>query len=285
MNLCGGSKTIRRYVNGDTMTKKKRDSLYSVWTVLIILCVLLVLFSLLFASFSKVGGTTVKAPAASATPVSSTDVGVQPLATTALLPETDDAGDSYVARITFLSDSTTLGLKTNGILADGPTTTKVLSTADGALSLSGISSVRIITGESTDTIVGAVTAANPDILVITIGQNGCAFMGETYFTTEYSSLVSAIKAACPNTVIICNSILPVTEAYATANSMDSDTIKTANNWIQQIAADNGCRYANSYEALTGANGYLDPRYDSGNGLVPNSDGLYAMLNYLKTHSV
>ena len=267
------------------MNKKKRDSLYSVWSVLIILSVLLVLFSLLFSSFSKgpdsPGG---KKDPATATDASPTDIGVQPLDTAALLGETADAGDSYVERITFVSDVTTIGLRTYGILDGGLDTQKVLSTADGNISLSGISSVQFSYGEASASLSAALTTANPDILVITLGQNGAAFMGETYFTSEYTSLIKAAKAACPNAVIICNSILPVSETYAAANTMDADTIRTANNWIQQAAADNGCKYAHSFDALVGENGYLNPKYDSGNGLVPNSEGLYAMLNYLKTHA-
>jgi lysophospholipase L1-like esterase len=269
------------------MNKKKRDSLYSIWSILMILSVLLVLFALVFASLAK--GFTTKADntktASSQTDVSQTDVGVQTLSTTALLGESADAGDTYIARITFLSDVTTTGIKSYGLLTDRENTTKVLSTGDGIVSLSGISSVKLTVGKDTPSIADAVTAAKPDLLVVTLGENGCAFMGQTYFTSEYTSLLTSVKTASPNTVIICNSILPVSQTYATANNMNAATIQLANNWIQQAAADNGCKYADSFSALADDSGYLKADYDSGDGLTPNSTGLLAMLSYLKTHAV
>lgn len=271
------------------MNKKKRDSLYSTWSILMILSVLLVLFALVFASFAK--GFTAKAKpdkekaAGSQTDVSQTDTDVQTLSTAALLGESADAGDTYIARMTFLSDITTTGIKSYGLLADRESTAKVLSTSDGTVSLSGISSVKLAVGKGTPSIADAVAAAKPDILVITLGENGCAFMGQPYFTSEYTSLLKSIKTSSPKTVIICNSILPVSQTYATANSMSNSTIRLANNWIQQAAADNGCKYADSFSALADASGYLKADYDSGNGLKPNSAGLLAMLSYLKTHAV
>ncbi len=270
------------------MNKKKRDSLYSIWSVLMILSVLLVLFALLFSSFAKdytdkdsTGGTTASAKVSA----SQTDIGVQSLSTSALLTETADAGDSYIARMTFLGDVTTNGIKSYGLLADRENTTKVLSTSDGTLSVSGIASVKLAVGKDSLSIADAVAAAKPDILVITLGENGCSFMGESYFTTEYTSLITGIKTASPNTVIVCNSILPVSQKYADANNMNASTIKLANNWIQQAAADNGCKYADSFAALADESGYLKADYDSGDGLKPNSAGLLAMLSYLKTHAV
>lgn len=271
------------------MNKKKRDSLYSIWSILMILSVLLVLFSLVFASFAK--GFTAKAKPDKTkttdpqTKTSQTDVGVQPLSTTALLAESADGGDTYIARMTFLSDITTTGIKSYGLLADRENTTKVLSTGDGTVSLSGISSVKLAVDKKAPSIADAVAAAKPDILVITLGENGCVFMGQNYFTSEYTSLLKSIKTASPKTVIICNSILPVSKTYATANNMKDSTIRLANNWIQQAAADNGCKYADSFSALVDASGYLKADYDSGDGLKPNSAGLLAMLGYLKTHAV
>lgn len=272
------------------MNKKKRDSLYSVWSLLMLLSVLLVLFALLFASFTKdysKSSSAKNAAAATAAPTDAVqeDSAVQMLQTSALLGETADAGDSYIARMTFLSDSTSSGIKTYGLLADRESTSKVLSTADGSIPLSGIASVKLTVGKNTLSIADAVAAAKPDILVLTIGENGCAFMGQQYFTSEYAALLKSIKTASPNTVVICNSILPVSQTFASANNMKASTIQTANNWIQQAAADNGCKYADSYSALADDSGCLKADYDSGNGLAPNSAGLLAMLNYLRTHAV
>jgi lysophospholipase L1-like esterase len=272
------------------MNKKKRDTLYSVWTILILFSVLLVLFALLFASFSKdysprTGKSAKSAATAAVSAPAASDAGVQQLTTSAALPKSADAGEAYIDRITFLSDATTLGIKTNGLLKDRTETTKVISTSDGTLSLVGISSAVVSWGGESVPITDAIKAAKPDILVITLGESGAAIMGQSYFTSEYTNLIKSIKEACPDTIIICNSILPVSQSYASANSMNADTIRQANNWIQQLASDNGCKYADSYSALAGEDGFLPSNYDSGDGLRPNSNGLNAMLTYLRTHAV
>ena len=84
------------------MNKKKRDSLYSVWSILMILSVALVLFALLFASFTKdytpkAAKAGTKAAAQTAAPQATETA--QALTTSALLGETADGGDSYVARM------------------------------------------------------------------------------------------------------------------------------------------------------------------------------------------
>ena len=78
--------------------------------------------------------------------------------------------------MTFLSDATTLGLKTNGLLKDRTETTKVLSTADGELSLAGINTAVVAYGGESVPVADAVKTAAPDILVVTLGENGAAFM-------------------------------------------------------------------------------------------------------------
>ena len=269
------------------MNKKKRDTLYSIWSILILISVLLVLFSLLFASATKdYGSGKAKDNTAAASGTDAVDnQSVKALTTSALLAVSTDAGNDYIGRMTFLCDSTTAGLKPNSLLPDGAETKKVLSTADGKLALTALASAKISTADGEASITDAVKAAKPDILVITLGVDGAAYMGETYFTTQYKSLLTDIKAACPNTVIICNSILPVSQTYGTANGMTADTVRQANNWIQQSAAYSGCKYADSYSALCDDNGYLQASFDSGDGLNPNAAGLTAMINYLRTHAV
>ena len=134
------------------------------------------------------------------------------------------------------------------------------------------------TKSSTENFLRRTEEITPDEIVYSA-------MGKDYFTSEYTSLLTGIKTASPKTVILCNSILPVTKTYATANNMNADTIRLANNWIQQAAADNGCKYADSFTALADADGYLKADYDSGDGLTPNSAGLLQMLSYLRTHAV
>ena len=107
------------------------------------------------------------------------------------IPETEDAGDAYIERITFLGDSTTYGLKAYGMLPGGESTQQVWTPSSGTLTLSNQSWATIVyppTGEEIP-IRDAVTAAQPDIMVITLGVNGVSL------TRRRSS--PSTRASCP----------------------------------------------------------------------------------------
>jgi len=269
------------------MTKKKREALYSIWSVMILIAIIAAIISVGYATFSK-KNAPVSSPSTidNSVPSDGTgDNGVQMLSTPALLTETEDAGNDYIGKMAFLCDTTTIGLRTYSLLPDGTETDKLISTSDAKISLSGISSVMIPSSNGEVTIADAVKNLNPEILVITLGIDGAAYLGQDYFKSSYTELVKSIKEASPSTTIICNSILPVSQNYANENSMNSDTIKQANNWIQDVANNNGCRYADSYSALVNPSGFIKSEYNSGDGITPNEAGLTAMINYLRTHSI
>ena len=289
--------------------KSNKDSLYMMWSLAIVLCVILSFFALFFASCSKgedSGKTSGKevpvleddggdgtsgdgAGAASAAPDTQTPPESTPASVTEAPPtrlaETADAGTAYIDKFVFLGDSTTYALKANGVLSGGTNTTQVWTPASGTLTLSYQSIATIVypeTGEEL-TIVEAVTKKQPEYMLITLGVNGVSFMDEEYFTSEYTALVQNIQAASPNTKIILNSIYPVASNYQYLGDINNEKITAANGWVEKVAENTGVRFLNSFEAIVGADGWLPYEKSNGDGIHLNADGCNVILNYIRTH--
>lgn len=284
--------------------------MFFVWTLAIFACLLLVLFALIFSSCGQGAGVpvTTDPPAQSEMPADdgkespdsgtsaepgseseAPDEGVAATDTPAssvLLAETEDAGQEYIDKLTFVGDSTTYGLKYYEVLSGGKNTTQVWTPASGTLTLFNYATATIVFPEDGQeiSIVDAVTRKLPEYLVITLGVNGVSMMDEDWFKTDYTALVQSIQAASPDTKIICNSIYPVENDYEQIESINNTNIPQANEWIKAVAEATGCKYADSASVLKAEDGSLREDYGNGDGIHLNADGFNAVLNYLRTHA-
>lgn len=203
-----------------------------------------------------------------------------------VLGVTEDAGQEYIDKLTFLGDSTTYGLIHYEMLKDGKNTKQVWTPASGTLTLSQASFATIVypeTGEEI-TIVDAVTRSQPEYLVITLGVNGVSFMDEDYFKSEYKKLVESVQTASPDTKIICQSIFPVARSYELLNSINNDKIDAANKWICEVAADCGVKYLDTNSVLRDSEGWLPEEYHNGDGMHLATNSFTLELNNLRTHA-
>ena len=207
------------------------------------------------------------------------------LSGSAVLAETSDYGQEYVDKMVFLGDSTTYGMKYYAVLSGGKDTNQVWTPSNGTLTLSyqGFASIVYPEDGSEITIRDAVDRAKPEYLVITLGVNGISFMDESYFKSEYKSLVTDIQSLSPDTKIILQSIFPVASNYEYLSSINNDKISTANGWILDIAAETGTRFLNTASVLVGSDGWLPQSYQNGDGLHLNADGFNVVLSYIRTH--
>ena len=236
------------------MKRNAKNSMFFVWTLAIFACLLLVLFALIFSSCGQGAGVpvTTDPPAQSEMPADdgkeSPDSGTsaepgseseapdegeaatETPASSVLLAETEDAGQEYIDKLTFLGDSTTYGLKYYEVLSGGKNTTQVWTPASGTLTLFNYATATIVFPEDGQeiSIVDAVTRKLPEYLVITLGVNGVSMMDEDWFKTDYTALVQSIQAASPDTKIICNSIYPVENDYEQIESINNTNIPQAN---------------------------------------------------------
>ena len=292
------------------MKRNAKNSMFFVWTLAIFACLLLVLFALIFSSCGQGAGVpvTTDPPAQSEMPADdgkeSPDSGTsaepgseseapdegeaasETPASSVLLAETEDAGQEYIDKLTFLGDSTTYGLKYYEVLSGGTNTTQVWTPASGTLTLFNYATATIVFPEDGQeiSIVDAVTRKLPEYLVITLGVNGVSMMDEDWFKTDYTALVQSIQAASPDTKIICNSIYPVENDYEQIESINNTNIPQANEWIKAVAEATGCKYADSASVLKAEDGSLREDYGNGDGIHLNADGFNAVLNYLRTHA-
>jgi len=283
----------------------KKNLFYPMWAMAIILCVVLVLFSLIFVSCSSVqpkvaGGDnneqTNKAddntPDQQQDQTNSDDASLQSptsqsnIQATTRLATTEDAGTEYISKITFLGDSTTYGLKYYEILPEGKNTNQVWTPVSGTLSLFEQSIATIEypeTGEEIS-IVSAVTRKKPEILLITLGVNGIATMQEDYFISEYIKLVNSVLEASPDTIVILNTMYPVASDYKNIDVISNEKIVQGNLWIEQVAEDTGVKFLNTYETIADSNGTLPANYQNGDGIHLSTEGFNAVLAYIRTHA-
>ena len=133
-------------------------------------------------------------------------------------------------------------------------------------------------------IAEAAEKAKPKVVVLTLGVNGIAFMDEEWFIRDYTALVEMIKTASPDTRLILNSIYPVAASYQHQKDINNDKIRAANGWIETIAANTGCRFLNSFEALVGSDGYLPEDRQNGDGLHLTGEAFGIVMNYIRTHA-
>ena len=204
----------------------------------------------------------------------------------ALLPISEDAGQAYIDNITFLCDSPFYWLKLYGLLSDGYDTTQVWTGPEGTMTLAylrGFGMLDPIDGVER-TIPEAVAVHKPPFILITIGINGVSFMDEEYFRTEYQNLIDEIRTNSPDTVIVLQSILPISPAYRNWGDITNVTITRANSWILRLAEENGLKYLDSFSCLVGEDGNIRSDLVMKDGLHANEAGLTLVLEYIRTHA-
>ena len=203
------------------------------------------------------------------------------------LPETPDAGLAYQDKLIFVGDFLTAHLIYREVLTDGQDTKQVWRTESNMFNLNHlVNEVEIIypeTGEKM-TVAQAAGVAKPEIMIITLGMNwGVSYLNESDFKACYASLIQAILAESPGTQIILQSIFPVTEDCV---SLDNERIDTANGWVKDIAAENGCRYLDTQSVLKDEEGCLKAEYcNSADGIHLNKEAYEVILAYVRTHAL
>ena len=256
--------------------------------ILTFLCALLVL---LFFSFSFLPEET---PALVSNPAPVRELTANAHQTDTILAETEDCGQEYIDRITFLGESTTYGLHRYGLLPEqqvwtGATCTDGRVKTAGTLSLSpSIDKTRIYYSETGEalTISEALTRKQPEFLVITLGlNNGASYYSEDEFKQCYRILLNAVVNASENTTVILQSLFPVADTCK-IKAYTPERIQLCNTWIRELASEYEMCYLDTISALSDANGYLYSEYDNGgDGIHLNGVGLEKVLSYVRTHGV
>ena len=199
----------------------------------------------------------------------------------ALLPETADAGDAYQSETLFIGDSNTVRLYANGLISLQQFCAKEGIGTSAALN-EGI--VTFKKDSSRYTIAEAVAKMKPRRVVMTFGTNDTG-MEVSDFIAHYTALIQAIQQSYPYTDIIVNTVPPVPADHSNYPHMDQAKIDDFNMALLDLCEQLGVRFLNSAEALKGSDGYGIADYYTSGDIHLKSAGLKAVLNYLRTHAL
>lgn len=202
-------------------------------------------------------------------------------ASTALLTETADAGTDYLNDTLFLGDSNTVRLYNNGLISLQQFCAKEGIGTQAALN-EGI--VTFKKDSNHYTIPQAVAMMKPRRVVMTFGTNDTG-MEVPDFIAHYTALIQAIQQSYPYTDIIVNTVPPVPADHSNYPHMDQAKIDDFNMALLDLCEQLGVRFLNSAEALKGSDGYGIADYYTSGDIHLKSDGLKAVLNYLRTHAL
>ncbi len=212
-----------------------------------------------------------------------------------------DMGEKYTNKLTFLADTQVYLLKDSNLLP--PPTNKIgrvwCSASDQKLNFKYINTLAVMVDtEDSDrywisnTIEKTVEAFSPEILILSIGLDGG--VNRQYPLTDSESadiwrkLINSILEACPDTVVILQSVLPLginaPEAYSYTSNAD---IRQFNSTMLHVATElhattHRVFYLDTASVMTDTSGYLKAAYTN-DGVSLNETGLSAMMQYIRTH--
>ena len=198
----------------------------------------------------------------------------------ALLPETADAGEDYQNSTLFIGDSNTVRLYANGLISLQQFCAKEGIGTHAALT-EGI--VTFKKDNNAYTIAQAVAKMKPRRVVIMLGTNDNG-MSVDEFISNYTALVQAIQESYPYTDIIVNTVPPVQANHSNYPNMDQTKIDDFNMALLSMCEQMNLKFLNTAEALKDANGYGNADYYQSGDIHLKTSGLKVLLNYLRTHA-
>ncbi len=200
---------------------------------------------------------------------------------TAILTETEDAGEEYLSETLFLGDSNTVRYYNNGLIS-----LQQFCAKEG-IGIQSALSEPFVTFKNTDTLytmIDSVAMMKPRRVVIMLGTNDNGMDTQT-FINYYSQLVQGIQAAYPYTDIIVNTVPPLPQDHSNYPSMSQENIDDFNMALLSMCESLNVKFLNSAEALKDeSTGYGKSEYYISGDIHLKNSGLKAILNYFTTHA-
>lgn len=220
-------------------------------------------------------------PATSAEPVC-TEVGT-------ILPETADAGRSYVDETLFIGDSNTARY----LLYANETGTAFTSLNNniGVVSM-GVGSITSLKCEKFKgssamyTVPDAVAMLKPKRIIICYGTNNLSGSSTdaTNYIKTYLQGLQAIQTAWPYCDIIVSAIPPLDRQRENTN-LTMTQVDAYNAALVQMCEENGFKFLNSAEVLRDdATGWAKKDYTLSDGVHLSKEAVTAYFTYVRTHA-
>ncbi len=173
-------------------------------------------------------------------------------------------GADALSRVTFFGDSTTAHLAVRG----GVPRSRVWSGAASTVLFESVNKQKCVhlSSEGLDlTLYEAVKRKKPEILVITVGVSGGAgVLPRERFVETYRTMLSSVKRANPETKLLVQSILPLSDrSVKHYKHLTKASVTEANRWIQALCAEMNIPYLDTHSALCDPEtGYLKAEYQN-----------------------
>ena len=201
-----------------------------------------------------------------------------------ILPESSDAGQTYVDETLFLGDSNTARMYR---MFDFCTYDNAIgSVGMSAKSLATYACVELNNSGSYVTMAKAVAGMQPKRVIITFGTND---LSPSYkaadFVKNYQTGIESIVEAYPSVDILINAIPPLGQQHSN-QSLTQTQVDEYNKALVEMCREKDWKFLNSAEVLKDSvTGYAK------SGYVETSDGIHltrtamdALFNYIRTHS-
>ena len=172
--------------------------------------------------------------------------------------------DDPVERMTFFGDSTTAHLALRG----GIPRERVWSGVNSTVLFETVNAVKCVhlQKENRDlTLHEAAALKKPRILVITVGVSGGAGrLPRESFVGIYRELLLSVRKASPETKILVQSILPLSDkSVKYYKRLTKEAVVQANGWVRELCAELQIPYVDTHAKLIDPNtGYLKPEYQN-----------------------
>ena len=229
--------------------------------------------------------------AATATPATTPATSAEPVCAEVgtILPETADAGRSYVDETLFIGDSNTARY----LLYANETGTAFTSLNNniGVVSM-GVGSITSLKcekfkGSSTMyTVPDAVAMLKPKRIIICYGTNNLSGSSTdaTNYIKTYLQGLQAIQTAWPYCDIIVSAIPPLDRQRENTN-LTMTQVDAYNAALVQMCEENGFKFLNSAEVLRDdATGWAKKDYTLSDGVHLSKEAVTAYFTYVRTHA-
>uniref|UniRef100_UPI003FEF7386 GDSL-type esterase/lipase family protein n=1 Tax=Gemmiger formicilis TaxID=745368 RepID=UPI003FEF7386 len=229
--------------------------------------------------------------AATATPAATPATSAEPVRAEVgtILPETADAGRSYVDETLFIGDSNTARY----LLYANETGTAFTSLNNniGVVSM-GVGSITSLKCEKFKgssamyTVPDAVAMLKPKRIIICYGTNNLSGSSTdaTNYIKTYLQGLQAIQTAWPYCDIIVSAIPPLDQQRENTN-LTMTQVDAYNAALVQMCEENGFKFLNSAEVLRDdATGWAKKDYTLSDGVHLSKEAVTAYFTYVRTHA-
>lgn len=200
---------------------------------------------------------------------------------TTMLAETVAQDEEYFDTIKFVGDSRTNAMKLFGI------DEKNIFAEDGINHQTALTKEFIRLSENkTTTLYEALRITAPEVVMLNFGINGLSWMSIEDFIYSYEKLVDQVVEASPSSIVVINSVLPVSLAYEQRlDGVLNSKIDEANGELYSLAEKKGLYYMGMSDILKNSHNALKDEYHNGDGLHFNSSTYTAIKEYILTHAI